>query len=366
MVRFGLLHLFEDAAGHSESQFYGENIELAEYADDVGLDTIWLAEHHFTEYGVMPSTQVFGSFLAARTKRIRIGSGVVVLPFHNPMRVAEEFAFLDQLSGGRLDFGIGRGYQPGEFAGYGIPMEHSREIFDESFEIIRQAWTQPEVNFKGKHFQFEGVTPRPKPVQKPHPPFFGASFNPATVKYQALKKMNLLFSPLTTTPQPVKDYRDLLREGGEDPDNYRIGGLSFVYLHEDPDQALKDFEKPCMWYMKTLCKYVPPSQYKEGDEYYKLMHGSIHAAVEAYEKGQLTFKQMVGAGPFQHAFLVGSPETVSAKLSKLFGMYEGLTDLLCWTRLGGLDHKKVMNSMDLFVNKCVKPFKSALAEGKPL
>ncbi len=184
--RFGLLHLFESPRGRTEQQYYHENLELIEFADQVGLDEVWLAEHHFSDYGVMPSTQVFGSFIAARTKRIRIGTGVVVLPFHNPIRVAEEFAFLDVLSEGRLDFGVGRGYQPGEFAGYGIPFAESRELFDESLEIIRAAWTQDSVTFKGKHFQFENVRPRPRPLQTPHPPRFGAAVNPDTIQYPAM------------------------------------------------------------------------------------------------------------------------------------------------------------------------------------
>ena len=141
MPRFGLLHLFESPGERSEAQYYEENIELIEYADRVGLDEVWLAEHHFTDYGVMPSTQVFGAYAAARTERIRIGTGVCVLPFHNPVRVAEEFAFLDQLSGGRLDFGVGRGYQPGEFRGYGIPFEESHQRFTETLEIVRKALT---------------------------------------------------------------------------------------------------------------------------------------------------------------------------------------------------------------------------------
>lgn len=355
-TRFGLLHLFEAPGKRTEKQYYEENIELIEYADEVGLDEVWLAEHHFSEYGVMPSTQVFGSYIAARTKRIRIGTGVVVLPFHNPIRVAEEFAFLDQLCDGRLDFGVGRGYQPLEFEGYGIPMEHSREVFDESLEIIRQAWTQDTVEFEGKHYTFKGIKPRPQPVQKPHPPLFGASFNPATIKFQGLKKLNLLFSPLTSTPEPVEEYRECLREVGEDPADYRIGGLAFVYLHEDPAQARAEFEEPCMWYMRTLCRMMPKKKYSAGDAYYKDMGDLLRMSVAAYDNGQLTFEQMIREGPFCHAFLVGDPDYVGGKLKNLVEMY-GMTDVLCWTRLGGLDHQKVMRSMGMFVNDVVKPYR---------
>ena len=358
-VRFGLLHLFESPRGRTEQQYYDENLELIEFADQVGLDEVWLAEHHFSDYGVMPSTQVFGSFIAARTKRIRIGTGVVVLPFHNPIRVAEEFAFLDVLSNGRLDFGVGRGYQPSEFAGYGIPISESRERFDESLEIIRAAWTQDTVTFHGKHYQFENVRPRPRPLQTPHPPLFGASFNPNTIKYQAMKKMNLIFTPIGALPESVAEYRAVLQAQGEDPAQYRIAGLVFVYVHEDREQAYAEFEEPCMWYYRTLASLVPPQEYAPTDEFYRTLGGSLAEMVNAYDRGELSFKDIVEQGPSSQAFLVGDPEAVTQKLQTLLTMYEGLTDVMCWTRLGGLDQQKVMHSMDLFVNKVIPAAKAA-------
>lgn len=357
-VRFGLLHLFESPRGKTEKEFYMENIELVEFADSVGLDTAWFAEHHFSEYGVMPSTQVLASFVAGRTKRIRLGTGVVVLPFHNPIRVAEEFAMLDVLSDGRLDFGVGRGYQPHEFQGYGVPIEESRERFEESLSIIKMAWEKGEVNFEGKFFRFSGVKVRPMPLQKPHPPFFGASFNPETIKFQAKKKMNLLFSPLLSLPDKIKEYKDILRSEGENPDDYRIGGLAFVYVDEDRERALHDFEEPCMWYFRTFTKLIPAGKYPESEGFYKNLHNMLSELLSAYDSGKINFKFTVEQSMFQHGFLVGDPEYVKEKLIKLVDDYE-LTDVLCWTRLGGLSHKKVMRSMELFAEKVLNPLRTA-------
>ncbi len=354
MLKVGLLHLFESAEGKTEKKFYEENIEIIEFADSVGLDTAWFAEHHFSEYGVMPSIQVLASYVAGRTKRIRLGTGVVVLPFHNPIRVAEEFAMLDVLSDGRLDFGVGRGYQPHEFEGYGVPIENSREIFEESLSIIRMAWEEGKVTFEGKFFKYKDVTVRPRPLQKPHPPFFGASFNPETIKFQAKKKMNLLCSPLLAPPEKIKEYKDTLREMGEDPKNYRIGGLAFVYVDDDRERAIRDFEKPCMWYFRTLTKLIPAKKYPSQESFYANLHNFILEYLKAYDAGKTTFEEVVDVGPFSHGFLVGDPEYVKKKMKKLIQDYE-LTDLLCWTRLGGLDHKKVMRSMELFVEKVLKP-----------
>ena len=263
-TRFGLLHLFESPEGKTEKEYYAENIELVEFADQCGLDAVWMAEHHFSEYGAMPSTQVMGSFIAARTKRIRIGTGVVVLPFHNPIRLAEEFAFLDVMSEGRLDFGVGRGYQPHEFAGYGLNMAESRDRFAESLAVIQQAWKEGRVNFKGKHFQFDGVEPRPKPLQDPHPPIFGASFNPETIKYQALQGLNLLFTPLLSPAAKLREYYSILGDKGRDAGKFRSGGLVFVYVDEDKERAYQTFEKPCMWYFRTFSKLVPADKFSRG------------------------------------------------------------------------------------------------------
>ncbi|MBI3967612.1 MAG: LLM class flavin-dependent oxidoreductase, partial [Chloroflexi bacterium] len=135
----------------------------------MGFDQIWVAEHHFTRYGSVPSTLTFAAYVAARTKRIRIGTAVVLLPFWNPLLVAEEAAMVDILSDGRLDLGVGRGYQWHEYQRFNIPMEESRGRFTESLEIIKKAWTEKAFDYEGQYFQLNGVNVLPKPLQKPHP-----------------------------------------------------------------------------------------------------------------------------------------------------------------------------------------------------
>jgi len=362
MINFGLLHLFESAEGKTEHEFIQDNLAMARCADEAGLDSIWMAEHHFTDYGVMPSIQVMSAYLAAHTRRLRLGAGVVVLPFHNPIRVAEEMALIDQLSEGRVDFGVGRGYQPVEFEAYGIPFGESRERFDECLQVIQQSWTQEEVNFEGKHYQYKGIRPRPRPFQQPHPPIFGASFNPATIKFQAMKRLNLLFPFLMTKPDKIAEYRQTLRDGGENPDDYRIGGLTFTYLDEDYERALADFEEPCMWYFRNLVQLIPKEASGDEDGYYRNLGQILRTTLKSYEGGEMSFRWMVEQSPFSQAFLVGDAAHVRPKLARLMRDYEGLTDILCWTRLGGLDHNMVMRSMSLFVDQVIKPLRA----GEPL
>ena len=141
-----------------------------ELAEALGFDTIWIAEHLFSSYGVVTSTQVLAAAIAKATKKIKIGMAVVVMPFNHPLRTASDFALVDILSEGRLLFGAGRAYQPHEFVSLGIPMEDSREMYEEAMEIMLKAWGDKPITHDGKFWSIPQPTEvLPKPVQKPHP-----------------------------------------------------------------------------------------------------------------------------------------------------------------------------------------------------
>ena len=148
-MKFGLFFLLERPTGKDDAQIYAESLEQIRVGEDLGFDSVWLAEHRFTAYGEMPDTMVFAAAAAAVTTRVRIGTAVVVLPFHNPIRLAEQVAMVDVLSGGRLDFGVGRGYQAGEYRGFNIPMDESRTRFEEVLDICVGLWTQDGFSFDG-------------------------------------------------------------------------------------------------------------------------------------------------------------------------------------------------------------------------
>jgi alkanesulfonate monooxygenase SsuD/methylene tetrahydromethanopterin reductase-like flavin-dependent oxidoreductase (luciferase family) len=192
-MRFGMLHLFENPVGKTEHEIIGEQMELMRAAEEVGFDSVWPAEHHFTEYGYCASPALSLAAIATQTRRLRLGTGVVVLPLNHPLRVAEDYAFLDHLSDGRVDLGIGRGYQPLEFQRYGVDQSTTREQFDEALQVLRQAWTRGKVDFEGKHFRFRDVPIRPAPVQKPHPPIWMAALSPETFELAGRYGLNLLY-----------------------------------------------------------------------------------------------------------------------------------------------------------------------------
>src|SRR5438034_5006314 len=186
-MHVGLVMECDYREGRTQEEAFAEALSIAELAEDSGLDGVWLAERHFaaprrpTDPGGagIPSIAsvplVLAAAIAGRTKRVRIGTGVSVLPLCHPIRTAEEAATVDQLSLGRLDFGVGRSGFPRAYAGYGIPYGESRDRFQESLDVILKAWTQDRFSHSGKYFTFNDMIVVPRPYQKPHPPIWMAA-----------------------------------------------------------------------------------------------------------------------------------------------------------------------------------------------
>ena len=156
----------------AQSRIYGEAVEQIQYAEELGFDSVWIAEHHSSRYGIFPSLMPILTYVAAKTKKIRIGAGVSVLPFHNPIFLAEESAMMDVLSGGRLEFGVGRGSTAYEYGNFQIDFDSRDARSQEALDIILGLWTTPRFSYHGEFYQVDEVTLAPSPVQKPHPPVF--------------------------------------------------------------------------------------------------------------------------------------------------------------------------------------------------
>ena len=335
-MKFGMLHLFESPVGRTEQEMLNEQIDLMQAAEDLGYDSVWPAEHHFSEYGLCSSIALALAAVARTTRRIRLGSGVVVLPFHHPIRVAEEFAMIDLISDGRVDFGVGRGYQPIEFQGFGIDQSKSKEIYDESLEIIRRAWTQETVDFQGKHFQLKDVAVRPKPLQRPHPPIWMAALSDGTFEQAGRLGYNLLCSPvfggsLQVAKDNIKRYRDALVAAGHDPSTRQVGALVMVYAGETQERAREDFAQSVLWYFRTLGKYVAP---KVGQP-----------SVPSYE-GYETMRDMASAVEWDELLghgtvICGETDFVTERVEEIRDVV-GIDHMLSWTRVGGLAEDKVL------------------------
>ena len=191
-----------------------ETLEQCVLADEVGFDYLWLVEHHFlTGFSASPCPDLIYAALSQRTKRIRLGLGVVILPYHHPNRVAERVAMLDHLSNGRVDFGTGRS-APYELTGMGIDPRDSREMWEESLTIVPKIWSSDWFEYEGKYWQIPSRQILPKPYQDPHPPIWVAALQPATYEIAAEKGIGVLAfgssAPESLAPY-VKAYKDKVK-----------------------------------------------------------------------------------------------------------------------------------------------------------
>jgi alkanesulfonate monooxygenase SsuD/methylene tetrahydromethanopterin reductase-like flavin-dependent oxidoreductase (luciferase family) len=195
-MKLGVLQFFSWPERRVElASVYARALQRIEIMDRTGYDAVWLAEHHFSSFSVCPSVHLMGMLAAARTTRLRIGTGVSLAPFYHPLRLAEEVALLDVLSGGRVNWGAGRGFARVEFENFGVPPQESTSRFHETVEIVLRAWTEEKLSFAGAHYRFEGVEVLPKPLQRPHPPVWMAASSEAAIEWAAGRGFSILMSP---------------------------------------------------------------------------------------------------------------------------------------------------------------------------
>jgi alkanesulfonate monooxygenase SsuD/methylene tetrahydromethanopterin reductase-like flavin-dependent oxidoreductase (luciferase family) len=198
-MKIGVLQFFGWADRKIElASVYARAIERFEIMDGAGYDAVWLAEHHFSSFSVCPSVHMMATMAAARTKRLRIGTAVSLAAFYHPLRLAEEVALLDVLSGGRANWGAGRGFARNEFAAFGVTPEESAPRFRETVEIVLRAWSEERLTYRGAYFSCDGVEVLPKPMQQPHPPVWMAASSESAIDWAASRGFSILMDPHCT------------------------------------------------------------------------------------------------------------------------------------------------------------------------
>jgi alkanesulfonate monooxygenase SsuD/methylene tetrahydromethanopterin reductase-like flavin-dependent oxidoreductase (luciferase family) len=226
-------------------EFYRRMFQQMELLDLLGYHQVWVTEHHFHEYGGMiPDPATFLSAIASRTTRIRVGSAIVILPFHNPLAVAESYAMVDVISGGRLNFGVGRG-TPTELEWLGIGYEESVARLQEGTAIIQQGWSEEAVDFTGKLFNYQGIRILPKPVQQPHPPLWvAASRSDDTYRWAGEQGFHLLTLPYMYEPQILRTsighYWEALTQAGYDTSTREVLGKFHIYVTDSVPAAVEE------------------------------------------------------------------------------------------------------------------------------
>ena len=195
-MKLGVLQFFSWPGRRGDlSTVFERALQRIEIMDRTGYDAVWLAEHHFSSFSVCPSVHMMGALVAARTTRLRIGTAVSLAPFYHPLRLAEEVALLDMLSGGRVNWGAGRGFARVEFTAFGVPPEESTTRFREAVDIVLSAWGSERLNFAGQHFRFEDLEVLPKPLQRPHPPVWMAATSEGAIEWAAGRGFSILMDP---------------------------------------------------------------------------------------------------------------------------------------------------------------------------
>ena len=228
-MKFGLFGGAKSAGEGSvgDSLGYRKYIDYVLHAEELGYHSVFVVEHHFTGVGQLSASLNFLSYLAGRTSRIRLGTAVVVLPWHNPVLLAEQVATVDLLSNGRLDLGVGKGYRPPEFAGFCIPIEEATERFDEAMAFLRTAWAAADrFSHRGRRWQFESIVIEPRPVQQPHPPLWMGAGSFESIRRAAREGFNLLLdqiAPVDLIIERVAAYRGELGNLGR---SYRPGQIA--------------------------------------------------------------------------------------------------------------------------------------------
>jgi len=260
-VEFGLFSLFDFFRDRqNEVAYYRDTLDLILLSEKLGYDSVWLGEEHFYSFGICPSPQMFLAAVARETSRIRLGTAISLLPFENPLRKAEDFAMLDLLSNGRLNFGVGRGIIPAHFAGFAVDPHESRARYEESLAIIRQAWTQNTFSYEGKFWQVPSLSLAPKPVQKPHPPIVVTAVAPFSKGVTEAAARG--WDPISANflmPAWVKSHWPRYVEGCEragraaDPANWRVAKSVFVAKDAATAKAYAtDPDGPYVYYYRSL------------------------------------------------------------------------------------------------------------------
>jgi alkanesulfonate monooxygenase SsuD/methylene tetrahydromethanopterin reductase-like flavin-dependent oxidoreductase (luciferase family) len=249
-MRFGLFGSAAARRGTGEfdsSEGFRDFIEYNVEAEGLGFHGTFVVEHHFTGFGQVSATLNLLTWLGARTRTLRLGTAVIVLPWHNPVLLAEQAATLDLLSGGRLDFGIGTGYRYNEFLGFNVEMDEAREKFEESIEVILKSWTSEQpFSHHGKYWSFNNVIVEPPPFRKPHPAVWMGAGSDRSIRDVAKRGFNLLLGQYAS-PEDVTHniavFREAVEATGQSWDPMRVGVTRAFFVSESEQEREEALER---------------------------------------------------------------------------------------------------------------------------
>lgn len=341
-MKFGLFYLPTYLAKHRDAYTHYRNIiEQVQFADRNGIGYLWMVEHHFVRHGGLISQNFpFLSYMAAKTSKIRLCTGATVLALNDPIRVAEMGALLDNLSDGRFDWGVGRGFLRDEFDAFGIPMGESRARMEEGIEMVKKAWAEHPLDFEGKYRSLKGLSVLPPPLQRPHPPIWIACFlTQESFEWTARQGYNLLYVAYHVPPQVARErvgwYLNALKANGRDASKHEVCSVYHMHCAESDAKLRAIVEKPMTEYSDAgaeASKRPPDSDAYKG-----------YSAREDYHK-QNSYEMY-----FPDRVLMGDPKRIIDRIQVM--KESGITQVGMMPDFGSIPHDEVMRSMQRFVDK---------------
>ena len=322
-LRLGVVYDFRNPpeSGMRTQDLYAAVMDQVSWLDGLGLDLVWFTEHHFVDDGYLPSWIPIAAAMAARTSRTRFSCDVCLLPFNHPIRLAEDLAVLDNLSGGRVELGVGMGYAPHEFKGFGFPVSRRLSLTDEGLEVLTRAFTGEKFSFHGKRYQFEDVKITPGYVQPGGPPLWVAAMAEAGAARAARFGTNLL--PQGPRAGSLDAWRGMLAAQGKDPASFRVGIIKSCLVTDDRDRdwpAVREGER------RRMATYNQFRAAAGG-------HGGVAGITEETRIPQ--------------TWIVGNVDECVTQLAAFIREY-GLTDVVTWAIPPGMRPEQTAPSLEKF------------------
>ena len=330
-LRVGLVYDFRNTptTGMDNASLYAAIMEQVAWLDGLGLDLVWFTEHHFLDDGYLPSWIPVAGALAARTKHARFSCDVCLLPFNHPVRLAEDLAVLDNISGGRIELGVGMGYAPHEFRGFGLPVSRRVSLTDEGIAVLKHCFTGERFSFAGKRYEFSDVVIRPGYVQQGGPPLWVAAMSEAGARRAARFDTHLL--PQGVRSAALDPWRAELVATGRDPDTKRVGIIRSCLVTDDAARDWPAVRAAERYRMSVYARF-------QGEIGGGVSAGGVRSDTEAERIPQ--------------AWVVGDVEHCVVELSRFVRDY-GITDLVSWAVPPGLRPQQMNGSLERFFRDVV-------------
>ncbi|GAA0834652.1 LLM class flavin-dependent oxidoreductase [Streptosporangium amethystogenes subsp. fukuiense] len=333
-----------------EQQAFRNVIDQVVLGDRLGFDTAWFVEHHFTRgFSHSSAPDLVLAAVSQRTERIHLGLGVVLLPFQSPIRTAERVATLDVISGGRVEFGTGRGASPLEYQAFQKPFEKSRQIWEDSLEATLAIWNadgEP-ISRSNEFFEIPDVSVYPRPAQVPHPPVWVASTSLEGYLAAARHGYNLLgmtmLKGLDDVAEDIASYRQCLADNGFDPDSRRVALMIPWFVGGTKERAFEIASDPVLWYIRRQVNLVTPPDYYDARHATHKVLGQLAAGMPP-DEAMATLRE-------HHMVVVDDVEGSRKATARI--AEAGATDLILQAQVGGLSHEHVCESMRLFMTEVI-------------